>query len=90
LICFTEEPIISVLREHQAGLPIAELCRKHGISEVTFYAWRSRCGGMEVSDAKRLKAVRSPSAILHVLLSPTGADRGVATNLREDQIVEII
>lgn len=50
---FTEEQIIGVLKEHQAGLSAAELCRKHGISDATFYNWRSRFGGMEVSEAKR-------------------------------------
>lgn len=45
---FTEEPIIGVLKEHQAGLSAAELCRKHGISDMTFYDWRSKYGGMEV------------------------------------------
>jgi putative transposase len=54
---FTEEQIIGVLKEQQAGLPIAELCRRHGISDATFYNWRSRYGGMEVSDARRLKAL---------------------------------
>jgi len=54
---FTEEQIIGVLKEHQAGLPAAELCRKHGISDATFYAWRSRYGGMELSDARKLKSL---------------------------------
>lgn len=54
---FTEEQIIGVLKEHQAGLSAAELCRKHGISDATFYNWRSKYGGMEVSEAKRLTIV---------------------------------
>lgn len=54
---FSEEQIIGVLKEHRAGVPVAELCRKHGISDATFYNWRSRYGGMEASDAKRLKAL---------------------------------
>ena len=54
---FTEEQIIGVLKEHQAGLSASELCRKHGISDATFYNWRSKYGGMEVSEAKRLKAL---------------------------------
>lgn len=49
---FTEEQIIGVLKEHQAGLSAAELCRKHGISDATFYNWRSKYGGMQVSEAK--------------------------------------
>jgi putative transposase len=54
---FTEEQIIGILKEHQAGLSAADLCRKHGISDATFYNWRSKYGGMEVSDAKKLKAL---------------------------------
>jgi putative transposase len=52
---FTEEQIIGVLKEHQAGLSAAGLCRKHGVSDATVYNWRSKFGGMEVSEAKRLK-----------------------------------
>jgi putative transposase len=52
---FSDEQIIGILKEHQAGLSAAELCRKHGISDATFYKWRSRFGGIEVSDAKRLR-----------------------------------
>ncbi len=54
---FTEEQIIKVLKEHAAGLSATELCRKYGVSEPTFYKWRSRYGGMEVSDARKLKAL---------------------------------
>ena len=54
---FSEERIIGILKEHQAGAKAADLCRKHGISDATFYKWRSKYGGMEVSDAKRLKAL---------------------------------
>ncbi len=52
---FAEEQIIGVLREAEAGMPIAELCRKHGFSEASYYLWRSKFGGMSVSDAKRLQ-----------------------------------
>jgi putative transposase len=52
---FTQEQIIGVLKEHQAGATAADLCRKHGISHATFYRWRSKYGGMEVSDARKLK-----------------------------------
>jgi putative transposase len=55
---FTEEQIIKVLKEHAAGLSAADVCRKHGISDATFYKWRSRFGGMEISDARKLKAGR--------------------------------
>jgi putative transposase len=46
-----------VLKEHQAGLPVAEICRRHGISDATFYTWRSKYGGLEVSEVKRLKTL---------------------------------
>ena len=54
---FSEEQIINVLKEHQAGIPVVELCRKHGISDATFYTWRTKYGGMEVSDARKLEAL---------------------------------
>jgi putative transposase len=54
---FSDEQIIGILKEQQAGLPVTEICRRHGISDATFYTWRSRFGGMEVSDARRLKAL---------------------------------
>jgi putative transposase len=53
-----------VLKEHQAGAPTADLCRKHGISDATFYTWRAKYGGMEVSEAKRLKALEDENAKL--------------------------
>jgi len=63
-----------VLKEHQAGLPVAELCRKHGISDATFYAWRSRYGGLEVSDARRLKALEDENRRLKRLLAEAVLD----------------
>ena len=71
---FTEEQIIGVLKEQQAGLPIAELCRKHGISDATFYNWRSRYSGMEVSDAKRLKSLEEENRKLKKLLAESVLD----------------
>lgn len=66
---FTEEQIISILKEHQAGLGAKELCRKHGVSDATFYKWRAKFGGMEVSDAKKLKALETENAKLKKLLA---------------------
>jgi putative transposase len=77
---YSEEQIIAVLKEHQAGIPVAELCRKHGISEATFYNWRSRYGGMEISDARRLKGLEEENRKLKKLLAESILD--VAT-LRE-------
>ncbi|EEW56650.1 transposase subfamily protein [Ruegeria sp. TrichCH4B] len=66
---FSEEQIIGILKEHQAGLGAKELCRKHGISDATFYKWRSRYGGMEVSDARRLRTLESENAKLKKMLA---------------------
>ena len=66
---FTEEQIIGVLKEHQAGMSAVDLCRKHGIPDATFYSWRSKYGGMEVSDAKRLKALDEENRKLKKLLA---------------------
>jgi len=66
---FSEEQIIGILKEHQAGLGAKELCRKHGVSDATFYKWRSKYGGMEVSDAKKLKALEIENAKLKKLLA---------------------
>ena len=70
----TEEQIIGILKEHQAGLSAADLCRKHGISDATFYNWRSKYGGMEVSDAKKLKALEAENAKLKKLLAESVMD----------------
>ncbi|EHY76819.1 IS3/IS407-type transposase [Stutzerimonas stutzeri ATCC 14405 = CCUG 16156] len=66
---FTEEQIIGFLREAEAGLPIKELCRRHGFSEASYYLWRSKFGGMSVSDAKRLKELESENARLKKMLA---------------------
>lgn len=58
---FTEERIIAVLKEQEAGMKVADLCRKYGISDATFYNWKAKYGGMEVSEAKRLKALEDRS-----------------------------
>lgn len=77
---FTEEQIISVLKEQEAGAKAADLCRKHGISEATFYNWKAKYGGMEVSEAKRLKALEDENARLKKLLAEQMLD---AAALRE-------
>ena len=66
---FSEEPIIGFLREAEAGLPIAELCRKHAFSEASYYLWRSKFGGMSVSDARRLKELELENSRLKRLLA---------------------
>ena len=78
---FTEEQIIGVLREHEAGLQTADLCRKHGISEPTFYAWKAKFGGMSVPDAKRLKQLEDENAKLKKLLAEAMLDNAVLKDI---------
>jgi putative transposase len=66
---FSEEQIIGILEEHQAGLGAMDLCHKHGVSDTTFYKWRFRYGGMEVSDARKLKASEAENAKVKKLLA---------------------
>ncbi len=66
---FTEEQIIGFLKEADAGMPVKDLCRRHGFSEASYYLWRSKFGGMEVADAKRLKALEIENARLKKLLA---------------------
>ncbi len=71
---FTEEQIIKVLKEHAAGLSAAELCRKYGVSEPTFYKWRSRYGRMQVSDARKLKALEDENRRLKTMVADQALD----------------
>lgn len=66
---FTEEQIVGILNQAQAGLKIVDLCRMHGISDVTFYKWRTKYGGMEASDVKRLKVLESENKKLKQMLA---------------------
>jgi putative transposase len=66
---YTEEQIIGFLREADAGLPIKELCRKHGFSEASYYGWKAKFGGIKVSDAQRLKALEGENTTLKRLLA---------------------
>jgi putative transposase len=72
---FTEEQIVAILREQEAGVATADLCRKHGVSSATFYKWKAKYGGMEVSDAKRLKALEDENAKLKRLLADAMLDK---------------
>lgn len=71
---FTEEQIIGVLKEADAGMKVADSCRKHGISDVTFYNWRGKFGGMEVSEARRLKALEEENQKLKRLVAEQALD----------------
>ena len=68
---YTEEQIIGFLRQADAGVAVKELCRKHGFSEASYYLWRSKFGGMDVSDARRLKVLEAENAKLKKLLAET-------------------
>jgi len=74
---FSEEQIIGILKQAQAGMKIVDLCRMHGISDATFYNWRSKYGGMEVSDAKRLKELETENKRLKQLLAEALLDNKV-------------
>ena len=74
---FTEEQIIAVLREQESGVRTADVCRKHGISEATFYKYKAKFGGMDVSDARRLKALEDENAKLKKLLAEQMLDNAI-------------
>ena len=78
---FTEQQIIGVLKEHELGAKTADLCRKHGISEATFYNWKSKFGGMDVSEAKRLKGLEAENAKLKRLLADAMLDNAALKDL---------
>ena len=78
---FSEEQIIGILKEHEAGVPVAELYRKHGMSPASLYAWKAKFGGMEVSDAKRLKALEAENGTLKRLLADAMLDNTALKDL---------
>ncbi len=78
---FTEEQIIAVLREHEAGAKTADLARKHGVSEATLYNWKAKFGGMDVSEAKRLKQLEDENAKLKKLLAEQMLDAAAMREL---------
>lgn len=71
---FTEEQIIAVLREQEAGVGTAEVCRRHGISSATFYKWKAKYGGLDVSEARRLRALEDENAKLKRMLADAMLD----------------
>lgn len=77
----TEEQIIAILKEYDAGMKTADLCRKHGISEASFYSWKAKYGGLEVSEAKRLKGLESENARLKKLLADAMLDNAALKDL---------
>jgi putative transposase len=78
---FTEEQIIGVLREHEAGTATGDLCRRHGISSATFYKWKAKYGGLEVSDAKRLRSLEDENRRLKKLLAEAMLDNAMLKDI---------
>jgi len=74
---FTEEQIIGILREQESGAKTADVCRRHGVSSATFYKWKARYGGLDVSDARRLKALQDENAKLKKLLAEAMLDNAM-------------
>jgi putative transposase len=78
---FSEEQIVGILKEHEAGAATAEVCRRHGVSEQTFYRWKQKYGGMEVSEAKRLKQLGDENARLKRLVADQALDNQMLREL---------
>jgi putative transposase len=78
---FSEEQIIAILKEHEAGMPTAEVCRRHGISGATFYKYKAKYGGLEVSEARRLRALEEENGKLKKLLAEAMLDNVVLKDL---------
>jgi putative transposase len=78
---FTEEQIIAILTEQERGMKTAEVCRKHGISPNTFYKWKAKFGGMDVSDARKLKTLETENARLKRLLADAELDKAILKDL---------
>ena len=78
---FSEERIIGILREHEAGAKTPELCRRHGISDATFYKWKARYGGLEVSEARRLRSLEDENRRLKKLLAEAMLDNAALKDI---------
>jgi putative transposase len=78
---FNEEQIIAILKEQEGGMPTAEVCRRHGISSATFYKWKSKFGGLEVSEARRLRTLEEENSRLKKLLAEAMLDNAVLKDL---------
>ncbi|WP_458395045.1 IS3-like element ISRle4 family transposase [Rhizobium brockwellii] len=84
---FTDEQIIGILKEHEAGTPVSELCRKHGVSDASIYKWKAKFGGMEVSEAKRLKTLEDENTKLKRLLADAMLDNAALKDLPGKEVV---
>ena len=83
---YTEEQIIGILKEHEAGVKVQDLIRQHGMSEQSFYRWKSKYGGMEVSEAKRLRELESENAKLKKLLAEAELDKAMLKDVLEKNV----
>ena len=72
---YSEEKIIAILKEHESGIPVADLCRRHGVSEQSIYRWKTKFGGMEVSDAKRLRDLEDENRRLKRMVAELSLDK---------------
>ena len=80
---FTEEQIIAILKEQEAGMPMVEVCRRHGISDATFYKWKAKFGGLEVSEARRLRQLEDENARLKRLLADAVLDNAMLKEISQ-------
>jgi putative transposase len=78
---FTEEQIVGILKEHEAGTAVSELCRKHGVSDASIYKWKAKYGGLEVSEAKRLKQLEDENSKLKRLLAEAMLDNAMLKDI---------
>jgi putative transposase len=78
---FTDEQIIGILKEHEAGMPVSELCRKHSVSDASIYKWKTKFGGMDISEAKRLKTLEDENTKLKRLLADAMLDNAALKDL---------
>src|SRR4051812_46962792 len=84
---FSEEQIIGILKEHEAGVAVADLCRKHGVSDASIYKWKARFGGLDVSEAKRLRALEDENTRLKRLLADSMLDNAALKDLFGKEVV---
>jgi putative transposase len=78
---FSEEQIVGILKEHDAGVSVSDLCRRHGVSDASIYKWKAKYGGLEVSEAKRLKALEDENAKLKKLLAEAMLDNAMLKDI---------
>ena len=83
---YSEEQIIQILKEAEAGLPVADVCRKHGVSDASFYTWRRKYGGMNVSEVKRLKHLEEENRQLKRLLAETMLEKAALEDMVQNKL----